>query len=606
MQRRSLLKSVAGAALMSGTIALPLAPSVRAAVHPTQRRVRPFDPEWPTAAEWEALSDSVGGRLVPVGAPLEACARASDGGLCDSVLADLSNPFFIQDQPGATQTAGWVDAWTSAPSVFAVFPTSAADVAAAVNFARDKNLRLVVKGGAHSYLGQSNSADSLLIWTRDLDSLEMHDAFVPEGCEGTVPPQAAVSVGSGAKFIQLYDLVTRQHGRYVQGGGCTSVGLGGHVQTGGFGSFSKYGGLVTASLLEAEIVTADGAIRIVNECRHPDLFLALKGGGAGFGITTRLTLATRELPDRFGFLGQSIKAASQESFVRVVEAFCGFAADALIDPHWGEQVSFTPDNGIEIAMVFQGLSDDEARAAWAPFADWLKANQSDVADVSDLRIVSMPAQHWWDFDYRKANHPDSIIVDDRPDAAPGRFWWSGNDSEVGIFLAGYESLWLPEALLRPTERSELAQALVAAARQFTTTLHFNKGLAGATEARRAEARRTSIHPDAIDAFALAIIAGGQQHAYPGVAGHEPDLDAARTDAARMAGALSALRSVAPDAGSYSSEMGFHEPNWREAAWGPHYGRLLATKQKYDPEGLFTGHHQVGSEFWSADGFTRLG
>ena len=66
-----------------------------------------------------------------------------------------------------------------------------------------------------------------------------------------------------------------------------------------------------------------------------------------------------------------------------------------------------------------------------------------------------------------------------------------------------------------------------------------------------------------------------------------------------------LRKVAPDSGSYSSEMSFFDRRWREAAWGPHYPRLLATKRKYDPSGLFTGHHQVGSEFWSADGFIRL-
>ena len=606
MQRRNLLRSVAGFALMSAGASISVPGPGHAAVQPMRRRVRPYDPEWPTLSEWEALSEAVGGHLERVVSPLEACARRIDGSLCEEALADLGNPFFIQDQAGATQTAGWIDGWTSAPSIYAVSAAGAADVAAAVDFAREKNLRLVVKGGAHSYLGQSNAADSLMIWTRHMDTLELHDAFVPQGCAGTMPPQPAVSVGSGAKFIQLYDFVTTQQGRYVQGGGCTSVGVGGHVQTGGFGSFSKYGGLVAASLLEAEIVTADGKIRIVNACSDPDLFLALKGGGAGFGVTTRLTLATRPLPARFGFFGQTIKAASDEGFRQLIGAFCGFTREALINPHWGEQVTFKPDNALEIAMVFQGLSDDEARAAWAPFADWLSENLADIAEVSGLRLVSMPARNWWDLAYRKKNLPDSIIVDERPGAAPGRFWRSGNNSEVGVFLTGYESAWLPDSLLDPENRDQLADALFAASRLFATTLHFNKGLAGAIEERRAEARETSIHPAAIDAFALAIIASGQPHAYPAVSGHEPDWTAARADAERIAAAMRELRKVAPESGSYSSEMSFFEKNWREAAWGLHYDRLLATKQKYDPDGLFTGHHQVGSEFWSADGFTRLG
>jgi FAD/FMN-containing dehydrogenase len=538
--------------------------------------------------------------------PLANCTREANGALCESALRDLQNPFFIQDQAGGTQSAGWIDGWMSAPSVYAVVPETAAEVAAAINFAREKNLRLVVKGGAHSYLGQSNAPDSLMIWTRRLDSLALHDDFVPQGCAGRIKPQPAVSVGSGAKFIQLYDFVTTRHGRYVQGGGCTSVGVGGHVQTGGFGSFSKYGGLVAASLLEAEIVTADGAVRIVNACHHPDLFLALKGGGAGFGVTTRLTLATRDLPERFGFVGQTIAASSDSGFRRLVDALLRCAKDTLINPHWGEQVTLTPDNTIEIAMVFQGLSDTKVRAAWAPFHDWMAANRKDIARVSEPQIISMPARHWWDLAYRKQHLPQSIIIDGRPGAAPGRFWWSGNASEVGIFLSGYESAWLPERLLQPRHRGRLVDALVASSRHFRVGLHLNKGLAGATPARRAEAQACAIHPGALDAFALAIIAGGQARTYPGLPGHEPDQAAARADARKIAAAMAVLRRVAPDSGSYSSEMSFFDPNWRAAAWGPHYRRLLATKRQYDPDGLFTGHHQVGSEFWSADGFTRRG
>jgi len=602
--RRQLLKTAATAALATGasTGLAPLHGAVRKGV---VRRVRPFDPDWPSAAEWNRLRNDVGGRLEPVVSPLANCERDADGRLCARALKDLANPFYIQDQAAGTQSAGWIDGWTSAPSVYAVAAESAGDVAAAVNFAREKNLRLVVKGGAHSYLGQSNAPDSLMIWTKHMDAIELHDGFVPQGCGGTVAPQPAVSIGSGAKFIQLYDFVTTKHGRFVQGGGCTSVGVGGHVQTDGFGSFSKYGGLVAASLLEAEIVTADGEVRIANACRHADLFLALKGGGAGFGITTRLTLATRPLPERFGFLGQTVTATTDAAYRRLVDAFLRFTKAALITPHWGEQATFGPENSLEIAMVFQGLSDDEARQAWLPFWDWLAQHPEDVAKASPPRIVSTPGRHWWDFDYRQAHAPKSIIADARPDAAPGRFWWSGNAGEVGIFLSGYDSAWLPERLLDPDARGSLTDALFGASRLYPVTLHFNKGLAGASEARRAEARKTSIHPGAVDAFALAIIAGGQSHAYPGIAGHEPDRDAARAEAEKIARAMAILRAVAPSSGSYSSEMSYFDENWREAAWGPHYDRLLATKMKYDPTGLFTGHHQVGSEFWSADGFTRL-
>jgi FAD/FMN-containing dehydrogenase len=107
--------------------------------------------------------------------------------------------------------------------------------------------------------------------------------------------QPAVSVGAGAIWLHVYDAVTTKAGRYVQGGGCTTVGVAGLVQSGGFGNFSKNYGTAAASLLEAEVVTADGEVRIANDCSNPDLFWALNGGGGGtFGVVTRLTLKTHE------------------------------------------------------------------------------------------------------------------------------------------------------------------------------------------------------------------------------------------------------------------------------------------------------------------------
>jgi len=119
-------------------------------------------------------------------------------------------------------------------------------------------------------------------------------------------------------WMQAYDAVTTRAGRYVQGGGCTTVGVAGLVQSGGFGSFSKNYGTAAAALLEAEIVTADGTARIANACVNPDLFWGIKGGGGGsLGVVTKLTLRTRELPDYFGGVFGTIKAKSDAAFRRL-------------------------------------------------------------------------------------------------------------------------------------------------------------------------------------------------------------------------------------------------------------------------------------------------
>jgi FAD/FMN-containing dehydrogenase len=85
---------------------------------------------------------------------------------------------------------------------------------------------------------------------------------------------------------------------------------------------------------------------------------------------------------------------------------------------------------------------------------------------------------------------------------------------------------------------------------------------------------------------------------------EPDLADAAMARGRVQAAMAALRQAAPGAGAYVNECDYFQSDWRQAFWGGHYPRLLRVKQRYDPDGLFTVHHGVGSEGWSADGFER--
>jgi hypothetical protein len=66
-----------------------------------------------------------------------------------------------------------------------------------------------------------------------------------------------------------------------------------------------------------------------------------------------------------------------------------------------------------------------------------------------------------------------------------------------------------------------------------------------------------------------------------------------------------VMSAAPGAGAYVPESDFFESAWQQSFWDSNYRRLAAVKRRYDPAGLFGVHHGVGSEEWSADGFTRL-
>jgi FAD/FMN-containing dehydrogenase len=598
-RRRDLVKGAA-AALVSASVRQrePLA----ASSGPVSR-VRPGDSGWPSDARWDQLNRDTNGRLIRIKSPLTACQESPDGVACGDVFRELKNPYYIGDDPALTQTTGWVDAWTSQPGVYAVAAETAQDVVAAVNFARENNVRLVVRGGGHSYLGTSNAPDSLLVWTRRMNAIIRHDAFTPLGCDPSGP---AVSVGAGAIWMHTYNEVTTKGGRYVQGGGCGTVGVAGLVLGGGFGSYSKNYGTAAASLLEAEVVTADGIVRIANACANPDLFWALKGGGGGsFGVVTRVTLRTHDLPERFGIVFTSIQASSVTAFRRLLGRFVGFYADSLHNRHWSEIVKVRPANRLDISLEFQGLDERRAAEIWRPFLDFLAGSPDEFTIRQPPVIRDTAARNRWDPAFFRANAPNAILTDDRPGAPADNIFWAGNQPESGHFLHGFESIWLPDSLLRHNEQERLADALFAASRHWSLELHFQKGLAGAPEDVIAATRNTATNPDVLDAFVLAIIAGESPPAYPGLRGHEPDLAAARRDASRIGAAMAELKRVAPDAGSYVAESNFFEPNWQTSYWGTNYPKLLAIKQKYDPDGLFFARHGVGSEAWSDDGFTRV-
>jgi FAD binding domain len=143
-------------------------------------RRRPSDASWPSQSAWKKLDDAVGGNLIPVNFPLSVLKTDPDGAAAKQLAENLRNPFYIGDHPDLTETLGWVDAWATQPSVYTVAARNAQDIAAAVDFARENDLRLVVKGGGHSYQGTSNAPDSLLIWTRHMHDIEMQTAFVPQ------------------------------------------------------------------------------------------------------------------------------------------------------------------------------------------------------------------------------------------------------------------------------------------------------------------------------------------------------------------------------------------------------------------------------------------
>jgi FAD/FMN-containing dehydrogenase len=587
MNRRSLLTTLAAATV------LPTAVTVSSAMQPVARRerARPGSAKWPTRAQWNELSVEVGGRLKRIEPPFADCRAANS---CSDLLKTLRNPYYINATPNLTQVSGWTDAWRSEPSVYAVVATSAEDVAAAIKFANRHDLRIVVRGGAHSYQGTSNAADSLMIWTRAMDEIAVNDGGM-------------VVCGAGCIWWRVYNEVTTKHSRYVQGGGCATVGVAGLISSGGFGSFSKRYGSAAGSLVEAEVVTADGRILTANSVENTDLFWALKGGGGGtFGVITKLTLKTHALPQFFGVAQCSIKASSESAYRRLVDRFMVLYAEQLHNEHWGEQVQFTRHNQLNVSMECAGLTQTEIGDIWNPFFGWVADAPNDYTMPAKPLLAAVPAERYWDANFLAANAPEAIVADRRAGARPGDAWWSGDSEQVGAFICNYRSLWMPKALLDPKNRRRLVDAILAASRKWSFSFHFNKGLNGAPDDAIARSRDTAMNPAVLDAFALMITASMLESAYPGFPAHEPDLRDARDQAAAIQACYAALHAIAPAGGAYVSEASYFDEDWQQKYWGEHYARLAEIKTKYDPNSLFIVHHGVGSEAWSRDGFTFIG
>ena len=564
-------------------------------------RCIPGLPCWPTDGDWDQLKQQVGGRLVKPKSSITACQENSVSDACKAALKTLSNPFAIGNNPGDTQSQGWMAAWMSTPSTYAVEAQTAEDVAAAVNFARKHNIRVVIKGAGHDYLGRNTASNSLLIWTHNMRDREYVKSFLPEGCPMEMKAFPAITVGAGTRWLEAYDLATNKHNEYVQGGGCTTVGVaGGFTQGGGFGQFSKQYGTGAASIAQVEVVTASGKIITANECQNSDLFWAIRGGGGGtFGVVTKMTLKTHPLPKTMGLMEGKISAKNDNDYKKLIDKFVTFYRDNLNNPNWGEQIKFDAKNNINIFMMYINISKDDALNTFKPMQDWVEANKDSYEMKLDAHAIA--ANKLWNMNYMKKNYPELITINN---AKKKQFWWTPNSSEVSAYWYTYQSWWLPLSLFQGKSAEKLADTIFDASRLATVALHINKGLSGASEEAINATKKTSTHPGVYDAAALVIMSARTNKDFVGVQNQEPDQSAGQEKVENINQAMELFRNLAPNAGSYANEADFFMQDWQKAFWGQNYRRLLKIKRKYDRRGLFVCHHCVGSERWSDDGMCR--
>lgn len=261
-------------------------------------RCFPGDTCWPTASEWAAFNETVGGRLVAT-RPLAAVCHYDnfttyDADACAALL-DVWNlpethylsssspmaPFWSNNtcspysEPSAQCVASALVQYAVNVSTKSI-TNSIADYRATLAFISKRNIRLVVRNTGHDYFGKSTGPGALALWThylKDIDLMDYRSSFYTG---------KAFRLGAGVQVFEAYEAASKANYTIV-GGDCDTVGIaGGYTQGGGHGPLSSTFGLSADNVLEWEVVTATGEHLVVSpDSTNKDLYWALSGGGGG-------------------------------------------------------------------------------------------------------------------------------------------------------------------------------------------------------------------------------------------------------------------------------------------------------------------------------------
>ena len=200
--------------------------------------------------------------------PLETTHSAAS-----QLPAQLDGKALLPDTPGYDEARTLWNAMIDRRPALIVQPRNAADVAAAIRFARAGNLEIAVKGGGHNVAGNAACDDGLMIDFAEMNAVR-------------VDPDARIAWVEPGALVGDLDRETQEHGLAAPGGFISTTGVAGLTLGGGFGYLSRKHGLTVDSLRAVDLVTADGREIRASADENPELFWGLCGGGGNFGVAT--------------------------------------------------------------------------------------------------------------------------------------------------------------------------------------------------------------------------------------------------------------------------------------------------------------------------------
>ncbi|KAK7989211.1 hypothetical protein PG989_009526 [Apiospora arundinis] len=530
----------------------------------------PEDSCWPALAEWNKLNSTIGGRLVktiPLGTPChgsdydaEVCKDLQQQWQFEEIHMSSSSsvmaPFFanqscdpFQAKSRPCELGNYVR--------YAVNATGVDDVKAAVAFAKEKNIRFVIRNTGHDYLGRSTGAGALAVWTHYLKDIQFLDSN-DQGYQGK-----AVKLGAG---VQGFDILEagRGKGLVVVGGECPTVGIaGGYTQGGGHSALSTSFGLAADNVLSWEVVTADGNFLKASRTENPDLFWALNGGGGGtFGVVVSMTV--KAFPDaKVGGATLSFytKDNPKESFYNAIQAFHE-RLPAMVDAGSMVVYYFTDSFFMISPLNAYNKTKGEVETILQPF----------VSELDSLNIEYTVAYSQYESYYE---HYD-------------KYFGPLPLGNIQVGIAQYGARLIPRSVaanISATWRSVVEQGVTWIG-------------VGTDVSSFGNSETTSVHPAWRDALVHTTFTLPWNFTAPW-----EDMIALQNKMTEKI--MPEVEAATIGSGSYANEGDWRQPNFQDTYWGSNYQRLLAIKKKFDPNNFFYATVGVGSEAWKVSEDGRL-
>ncbi|KAM7211559.1 hypothetical protein V8F06_013056 [Rhypophila decipiens] len=556
-------------------------PAARAPHHIPKNncKVIPGDRKWPGVPEWNALNKTVGGRLIRGTPVAQLCyGPNADATKCSDLQSSWGVVDHFLNNPVAVIPPYWdnntchpfVPLGTDVSScgignlaVYAINVSDAATVAAGMKFARQKNIRLVIKNTGHDFLGGSQGLGSLALWTHNLKDIKFLN-YTSATYNGP-----AVKIGAGVQFKELSRLAEAR-GLRVVGGSCPTVGAnGGWRQGGGHGPLVSAHGLGADQTLEMEVVTADGKLRKISPTKDADLFYALNGGGAG---NWAVVLSSTIKAHQDGPIAGSIlffDNTHDDTYWAAVEAWTRHLPALNSIPGFASEIFITQDVFALDMATWPGATEAQMIEALTPFYNSLKKLNITITK-NETAVQRSYIEH-----YNTYVGSDQIFT---------------RNLTIGGRLIPRK--FVEEGSLVSNLTSSIRTMFESSPNTTIYYLGYNASLpAGVTS------QTNAIFPAWRESLFLINLVTWSDPMTP--------WNTLKDSLATINNWQQTLRELTPGGGGYINEGTFDEDTWKEDYFGGTYEKLARIKKKYDPEHLLYVKPGVRADEWVQLGDGRL-